>query len=104
MHATSATNANETSNLNRRLRNLRFRKFHLSMDMVSLFPLGLAILDWAAVAFHSNEDGFAANISLAATVRVNFIVFSQNRHRSSSFEQQIAIRTCLRYNPARCCS
>jgi len=43
--------------------------------MVSLFPLGLAMLDWAAVAFHSNEDGFAANISLAAAVRVNFIAF-----------------------------
>jgi hypothetical protein len=64
----------------------------------------MEMLDCTVIALLSNEDGFAANIPLVAIKQVNFTGFSQDQWRGASRERQIAIRTCLRYNPARWCS
>src|SRR5467141_239727 len=74
-HATATAHPKRKRKRHRRGQNLLRRKFVLGMDIVSLCPLGLVMLDRAAIAFHSNEDGFAANISFVATARVNFTEF-----------------------------
>ena len=56
----------------------------MGVDIGSLCPLSLEMSARTAIAFHSNEVGFAANIPSAATKQVNFRRFSHEPRRGSS--------------------
>jgi hypothetical protein len=66
------------------------------MDIVSFCPLGLVMLDRTAIAFHSNEDGFAVNIPLVAAARVNFTRFSSMQRMQRRLHKIAAIQEDIR--------
>src|SRR5882762_5144846 len=75
-HASSMTHPHRTDKFHHRDQNSSRRRLDLAVDMGSLCPLGLVMLERAVMALHWNEAGFAANISFVADSWVNFTELS----------------------------